>query len=173
MLKRTLIASLLILPVVITGSPAFADKPDVYRSPGKPGAPVDITYHVPQKAGVGESLDLGLQIQPRRAVDSMSVDVRTDAGLALDQPNRVFDYAQLKAGLSQRPGLRVIPQGEGMHYVTVTVTTRVGNLNRASVVMIPVAVGNVTAKPMPAGKLKQTDGQLLETLPAEESSGDN
>lgn len=171
MLKKMLFAGLLVLPFVLVGARAAADKPEAYRSPGKPGAPVDISYHVPHKAGVGESLDLGLQVKSHRALDSMNVDIRTDAGLMLDQPQQRFDYASLKPGLEQHPGLRVIPQGEGLHYVTVTVRTRVGDLERASVVMIPVAVGNAVVKPTPAGVLKQTDGQLLETLPAEESSG--
>lgn len=171
MIKKMLYAGLLVLPIALIGGPASADKPGVYRSPGKPGAPVDVTYHAPQKADVGQSLDLDLRVVPRVKVDAMTVSVRGDEGLMLDQPQQRFDYASLKPGIDQQPSLRVIPQGEGLHYVTVTVRTRVGDLERASVVMIPVAVGNVAAKPAPAGELKQGDGQLLESMPAEESSG--
>lgn len=166
------VGGLLILATTATAT----DKPDVtehsaWRSPGKPQAPVRVSWQLAQTPQVGVPLAIDVQVTPTAAVDSVSVVTRTNnTGLLLKTLDTETRFTKPVRGQPLSRKLEVVPQGEGRFYVSVFITTRRGSDSMARVLMIPVQVGNVQQKLLPEGELKAgPDGRAVISLPAEES----
>jgi hypothetical protein len=151
-----------------------ASKLEIYRSPGKPGAPVALRYAVQGTPAVGKGLPVELTLIPNSRGSRLSVLITTDRGLNLQDPSQRFAYDTVVAGARFTHTVNVMPESEGLFYINVFVTleNEHGSLGRTFAVPIRVGEGKMP-KAAPEGKT-QTDpgGERVEVMPARESGGD-
>jgi hypothetical protein len=135
----------------------------------KPGAAVDIRYEFKGKPAVGAPIDLEVAIIPSVGVDSMNALISGMDGVSVTGTT-IVDFANVDPGKPYTHRVTLLPDRNGVFYVTVTVTTEIGNSSLGRTYAIPFVVGDVqvTQKPAPARDAK---GEPIESLPAKESSG--
>jgi hypothetical protein len=129
---------------------------------GKPGAAVEIRYDFGSKPTVGAPSELQIALVPHAGVDSMEVFVSGMDGVTLSGPlSATFNDVE-----PQKPYIHtvsVLPDHGGVFYLSVVVTTEIGNQNLSRTFAVPFVVGNVPAQQKPA---PQTDGKGEPIQPA-------
>lgn len=144
------------------------------KSPGKPGAPVNVKYSLNGKPAVGVPLDIELTLEPRTALEKFDVEYGVEEGLTLQNPQTRLQVRQQKAGEPLSHVVQVIPQGEGLFYVKLTIrTVSAGGLERAKVQLIPVSVGHGQRKqaPPPGELTTDAEGRPIISMPAKQDNG--
>ena len=136
---------------------------------GKPGAAVDIRYDFKGKPAVGTPMDLEIAIIPSVGVDAMDAKISGMDGVGVTGA-QMLNFAEVDSGKAYTHRVTLLPERAGVFYVTVTVTTQIGNSSLGRTYSIPFVVGDVHAaqKPAPA---KDAKGQAIEPMPAKESGG--
>jgi hypothetical protein len=136
---------------------------------GKPGAAVDIRYEFKGKPAVGTPMDLVIAIIPSVGVDAMDAKISGMDGVGVTGA-QMLNFAEVAPGKAYTHRVTLLPDRSGVFYVTVTVTTQIGNSSLGRTYSIPFVVGSAQAaqKPAPA---KDANGQAIESMPAQESGG--
>ncbi len=129
---------------------------------GKPGAAVDIRYDFGSKPAVGTPTELQIAFIPQAGVDSMEVVVNGMQGVTLAGAQSVT-FAEVEPQKPYMHTLSVLPDRSGVFYLSVVVTTQIGNSNLSRTFSIPFVVGNVPAQQKPA---PQTDAAGEPVQPA-------
>jgi len=135
---------------------------------GKPGAAVNIRYDFSQKPAVGTPLELQLAFIPQAGVDSMEVVVSGMEGVTVSgTPSATF--AEVEPQKPYMHTVTVVPDHGGVFYLSVVVTTQIGNQNLSRTYSVPLAVGNVPAQQKAA---PQTDaaGEPIQPAKAQETT---
>jgi hypothetical protein len=136
---------------------------------GKPGAAVDIRYEFKGKPDVGLPTELSVAIIPNVGVDSMHVVISGMEGVSTTGELQ-GSFPKVEPGKPYMRTVTLLPERNGVYYVTATVTTEIGTSSLGRTFAIPFVVGNVqqAQKPAPA---KDAKGEAIESLPAKESGG--
>lgn len=134
---------------------------------GKPGAAVEIRYDFASKPAVGTPTQLQIVFVPHAGVDSMEVAINATDGVTLSGPLSA-SFTEVEPSKPYQHSVSVLPDHNGVFYISVVVTTQIGNSNLSRTFAIPFAVGNVPAQQKPA---PQTDasGQPVQPAKAQES----
>jgi hypothetical protein len=134
---------------------------------GKPGAAVAIHYDFASKPAVGTPTQLQIVFVPHAGVDSMEVAVNGMDGITVSGPLSA-SFTDVEPSKSYEHTVSVLPDRNGVFYLSVVVTTQIGNSNLSRTFAIPFAVGNVPAQQKPA---PQTDasGQPVQPAKAQET----
>lgn len=134
---------------------------------GKPGAAVEIRYDFASKPAVGTPTQLQIVFVPHAGVDSMEVAINATDGVTLAGPLSA-SFTEVEPSKPYQHSVSVLPDHNGVFYVSVVVTTQIGNSNLSRTFAIPFAVGNVPAQQKPA---PQTDasGQPVQPAKAQET----
>jgi hypothetical protein len=133
---------LLTLVLLLAASAASAAPATAQRSPGKPGAPVDISYSLLGKPVAGQPLEIELRIMAAAAFDAIRLDYGASERLSLGR-----GMPQTLALVAQKPGVpavqrvQVTPQADGLHYFKVRVVTETGGRASMRGIAIPIGVG--------------------------------
>jgi hypothetical protein len=119
--------------------------------PGKPLAPVRISYQLSKDIQLGVPLVVTLSITPMVDAQHLSLHYKTEGALTSGDPQPQFDFGVTPAGTVLQQNITVIPQAEGQHRVIVSVRidSQVGHAGSRSM-SIPIVVGNppqTTLKP--------------------------
>jgi len=142
-------------------------------SPGKPSAPVTISYDVLGTPRVGQPVAVEINLssptvdRPMRL--SYSVSDPDSLVLPEDQPKEISLSIPEGEGRASRQ-VTVVPQREGRVYLNVTaeVDTEIGTMLKS--MAIPLSVGRGEPEPEVNGELKETaDGETVVSMPAEEN----
>lgn len=135
---------------------------------GKPGAAVAIHYDFSSKPAVGTPTQLRVVFVPHAGVDSMEVVLNAMDGITVSGPLSVT-FNDVEPSKPYEHSVSVLPDRNGVFYVSVVVTTQIGNSNLSRTFAIPFAVGNVPAQQKPA---PQTDasGQPVQPAKAQETT---
>jgi len=110
-------------------------------SPGKPGAPVDITYEVIGNAFVGVPVAVNIKIDAAQG----PLDVRysiNDRSALMFQDGQVEQLEIVDPGVGNVQQITVIPQREGRVYVNVSVEVPADFGTMIRSIAIPINVGN-------------------------------
>lgn len=110
---------------------------------GKPAAKVDLSYTVLGTPRAGQPLEVELRVVPKSQFDEIRLDFGGSERLALDRstPDTMGLIAQ-KPGVPALQRVRVVPQGDGLHYLKVRVVTFDENgRTRMRGIAIPIGVG--------------------------------
>lgn len=136
-------------------------------SPGKPTAPVQVTFAQEGAPQVGVALPIEVMAMTSVAVDRLVIDIGVSEGL--DFVPAEWESGPLDAGaVVQRP-VRVTPRGEGEFTVRVMATTWVGERREVKVVTHSVTVGRGAGAPAANGKMQTTpSGERVISMPASE-----
>lgn len=152
--------------------PAVPDDPSARMARavgnGKPGAAVEIRYDFGGKPTVGTPTELQIVFIPHAGVDSMDIAVSGMDGVTLSEPTTA-SFAQVEPQKQYTHTLSVLPDRGGVYYLSVVVTTQIGNSSLARTFSIPFVVGNVPAQQKQA---PQTDaaGEAVQPAKAKETT---
>jgi hypothetical protein len=135
---------------------------------GKPGAAVEIRYEFAGKPTVGTPTDLQIAFIPHAGVDSMDVLVTGMEGVTLSGP-QTATFSEVEPEKGYLHSLSVLPDHSGVYYLSVVVTTQIGNSSLSRTFSVPFVVGNVPAQQKPA---PQTDaaGEAVQPAKAKETA---
>lgn len=135
---------------------------------GKPGAAVAIHYDFSSKPVVGTPTQLRVVFIPHAGVDSMEVVLNGMDGITVSG-SQSANFTEVEPSKPYEHTVTVLPDRNGVFYVSVVVTTQIGNSNLSRTFAIPFAVGNVPAQQKPA---PQTDasGQPVQPAKARETT---
>lgn len=135
---------------------------------GKPGAAADLRYDFSSKPVVGTPMELQLAVIPNAGVDSMEVTVIGMDGVTLSG-SLSTNFAQVESSKPYLHNVSVLPDRSGVFYLSVVVSTQIGNSNLSRTYSIPFVVGNVPAQQKPA---PQTDasGEAVQPAKAQETT---
>lgn len=135
--------------------------------PGKPSAPVQVSFAQEGTPQVGVALPIEVMAMPTVAVDRLVLDVGVSDGL--DFVPGDWESGPLEAGFVVKRPVKVTPRGEGEFTVRVTATTWVGDQREAKVVTHTVTVGRATRASGANGKPETTpSGERVISMPASE-----
>lgn len=135
---------------------------------GKPGAAVEIRYDFGSKPAVGTPTQLQIAFIPHAGVDSMEVFINGMEGMTLSGPLSA-NFTEVEPQKPYVHTLSVLPDRGGVFYLSVVVTTQIGNQNLSRTFSVPFVVGNVPAQEKPA---PQTDasGEPVQPAKAKETT---
>ena len=135
---------------------------------GKPGAAVEIRYEFAGKPTIGTPTDLQIAFIPHAGVDSMDVVVNGMEGVTLSGP-QTATFDEVEPEKAYLHTLSVLPDHSGVYYLSVVVTTQIGNSSLSRTFSVPFAVGTVPAQQKAA---PQTDpsGQAVQPAKAQETT---
>ena len=135
---------------------------------GKPGAAVELRYEFNGKPTVGTPSELQIAFIPHAGVDSMDVAINGMDGLTLSG-QQAINFAEVEPQKPYVHTVSVLPDRNGVFYVSVVVTTQIGNQNLSRTFSVPFVVGNVPAQQKPA---PQTDssGDAVQPAKAKETT---
>jgi hypothetical protein len=135
---------------------------------GKPGAAVDIKYEFSARPELGKPVELQVALIPGAGVDAMDVTFTGMDGITLAGA-LTASFGTVKAGEPYKHNLSVLPDRNGVFYITVSVNTQLGGAQLGKTFSIPFVVGAapVQQKPAPA---KDASGQPVEPMPAQETT---
>jgi hypothetical protein len=152
------------------GEPAAAMPRPSATSPGKPTAPIDISYEVIGNAIVGVPVSINIVITSDRGPVSVEYSIVDNSALMF-QSGQLEQREVLDPSSGSVQQLSVIPQREGRVYVNVSaVIPGEEGLNIRSM-SIPIQVGRAPDKPTANGeKVEGPGGETVNSLPAQESN---
>jgi hypothetical protein len=136
---------------------------------GKPGAAVEIRYEFSGKPTIGTPSQLQIAFIPHAGVDSMDIAIiNTMDGVTVSGP-QTATFPEVEPQKPYVHTLSVLPDHNGVFYLSVVVTTQIGNQNLSRTFSVPFVVGNVPARQKPA---PQTDasGEAVQPAKARETT---
>ena len=159
-----------------TPAPAAADKPAdptlrMARAVGngKPGAAVDIKYEFVSKPSVGAPTELQVAFIPNAGVDSLDATISGMEGVTL-AGTLTASFADVEPGKPYIHTISLLPDRNGVFYITVAVNTQIGGSSLGRTFSIPFVVGNPPAQKK-AEPARDASGEAIEPMKAEESTG--
>ncbi|CAN5219647.1 hypothetical protein BH24PSE2_BH24PSE2_21840 [soil metagenome] len=151
------------------GTPAVgADQAPEWVSPGKPSAPVEMTYRLLTKPEAGMPLDVDVSLSSRVQADVLTIEYGfPDAALTAVTASKTESIHDPGAGVQYRRSLRVLPRDEGQFHINVVVTLVRAGVPQSRAFSIPVRVG---LQAVEVRGLLKTDGtgRPIISLPARE-----
>ena len=135
---------------------------------GKPGAAVEIRYEFSGKPTIGSPSELQIAFIPHAGVDSMEIVINGMDGVTLSGA-QIANFADVEPQKPYVHTVSVLPDRNGVFYLSVVVTTQIGNQNLSRTFSVPFVVGNVPAQQKPA---PQTDasGEAVQPAKAKETT---
>jgi hypothetical protein len=144
-------------------------------TPGKPSAPINVTYQLLDHPSVSAPLHIEISIQPRVAASAVKLEYTVQGNMNSIDPSMQASFMATAAEQVIKHTIQVAPQGEGQHRVNVFVTliTQDGQA-QTEVLVIPVVVGTLAGvkkieHPNKAAMQTDAHGQPIIVLPAEET----
>lgn len=158
---------------VAAPAPAPVEDPTVRmaRAVGdrKPGAAVDIRYDIATRPQVGVPTQIKVAFVPNVGVDSLSATLTGMEGITVAGDLKP-QFEQVQGGKAYEHTFSLLPDREGVYYVTVAVTTTLSGASVGRTFSIPFVVGTREApqqKPAPA---TDAAGQAIQSMDAQEST---
>lgn len=137
---------------------------------GKPTAPVSISYTVPEKADVGESITVTVKFKILSDAENVDLKLTADKGLELTSGETEMAYGSQPANSTFSESVAVVPHTEGILYLNVFVTGTFNGKTMVRTGAVPVNVGTNTRKIMKKSGKITTDstGRKIIIMPADE-----
>jgi hypothetical protein len=139
-------------------------------SPGKPTAPIDISYEIVGNAIVGSPVMINIVVTSDYGPVNVEYSIVDNSALMF-QSGQVERREVLDPSSRSVQQLSVIPQREGRVYVNVSADIpTVDGLNIRSM-SIPIQVGSAPEQPADNGEMVEgPGGEVVNSLPAQESN---
>jgi hypothetical protein len=135
---------------------------------GKTSAPVDMKYDMLAKPALGQPFEVELVFDPRRAADTLEIEITDAPGLVL-VGEKTAKFGPVEAGQSYTAKVLVKGDSAGLYYIGVLakMSTQVQTESRAFAV--PVVIGDPAAGQKPAAAaVLDSEGQAVQPMKAEE-----
>jgi hypothetical protein len=135
---------------------------------GKPGAAVEIRYEFGGKPVVGAPTEVQIAFIPHAGVDSMEIVINGMDGVTLTGAQSA-NFTDVEPKKPYVHTLTVQPDRGGVFYLSVVVTTQIGNQNLSRTFSVPFVVGNVPAQQKAAPETDAT-GEPVQPAKAQETT---
>jgi hypothetical protein len=160
-------------PAAAAMAPAKADDPDsrlaTAVATGKTSAGVDLKYDVAAKPAPGQDFQIELVFLPRVAADVLEVEVTPIPGITLVS-GATARFENVTAGERYTAPVVARAEGQGLYYLGVAARMATKVQTEARTFSVPVVVGDAVAAQKPEqAPAQDASGQVIESLPAEES----
>lgn len=132
---------------------------------GKPGAAVDIRYDFASKPEVGKPMEVQIAFVPRSGVEALDATISGMNGITV-AGNLKPHFDNVQAGNSYLHTFTLLPDRNGVYYVTVAVTTTLSGASIGRTFSIPFVVGAAPAQEK-AAPPKDASGQAVQPMKAE------
>lgn len=145
-------------------------------SKGKPSAPVAISYSIPEKNSIGDSIPVSITIQILSDVDNLTLEVIAEEGLRLPSPGPYeWSYGSRPRNATVSETVIVIPSQKGRQYLNIFVAGVFNGKQMGHSLSIPMNVGTTGEKTLKKSNWVTTDskGQKIVIMPAEEKANEN
>jgi hypothetical protein len=136
---------------------------------GKPGAAVDIKYEFASRPEVGRPVELNVALIPSAGVDSMDVTFGGMDGITL-AGSLMQSFSEVRAGEPHSHALSVLPDRNGVFYISASVSTQIGGASLTRAFSIPFVVGSAPVQQKTAPPATDASGQPVEPMQAEETT---
>jgi hypothetical protein len=133
----------------------------------KPGAAVDIRYDIASKPEVGIPTQIKLAFIPNAGVDALSATLSGMDGITIAGDLKP-QFENVEAGKPYEHTFSLLPDREGVYYVTVAVTTTLSGASVGRTFSIPFVVGARPAVQQKPAVSTDESGQPIESMPAQE-----
>jgi hypothetical protein len=138
---------------------------------GKPGSAVDIKYEFLARPEVGKPIEVEIVLIPSAGVDAMDATFSGMEGVTLAGTLNA-SFTEVKSGEPYQHRISILPDRNGVFYITVTVNTQIGGATLARTFSIPFVVGDATGQQKPkVAPAKDASGQPIQPMKAEEGKG--
>lgn len=138
---------------------------------GKPGAAVDLRYEIASKPQVGIPTEVKVTFIPSAGVDALDATMTGMDGITI-AGNLKAHFDNVESGKPYEHTFSLLPDREGVYYITVVTTTTMGSASIARTFSIPFVVGTQQAQQQKkAAPPKDATGQAVQPMKAEESGG--
>ena len=140
--------------------------------PSKPSAPVSISYTVPAKAAVDESVEVTIKFNTRSDVEELTLTLTGGNGLELVPAEYEIDYGTQPLNSTFSETVTVVPRSEGVLYLNIFVAgTFNGNrMVRTGAVPVKVGSGDIGKMLKKSGQVtSDAEGRKIIIMPARES----
>lgn len=131
---------------------------------GKPGAAVDIRYEILARPEVGKPVEVDVALLPGPGVDAMEVTFSGMEGITL-AGSLVANFPSVKAGETYKHTLSLLPDRNGVFYITVSVNTSMGEATLGRNFSLPFVVGKTPVQQKAAPQL-DSKGEPVEVMKA-------
>ena len=139
-------------------------------SPGKPTAPIDISYEVIGNAIVGSPVSINIVVTSDRGPVTVQYSI-VDRSALMFQTGQVQRRDVLEPSSRKVQQLAVIPQREGRAYVNVSAEIPTADGLNIRSISIPIQVGSAPDEPTANGEMVEgPDGETVNSMPAQESN---
>jgi len=150
----------------VTGKPA---RQDAVMSPGKPTAPISMSYEILNKPVVGTPVQINIDISSSQGPVTVHYSI-ADASALEFQAGQVERYDIHDASRREPRQLAVVPRREGRLYVNVSAEVATPGGVKIRSMSIPIRVGRAPEAPTPNGELMEApDGETVISMPAQEA----
>jgi len=144
---------------------AYKDTPKISRHqqgmanfPGKPHAPVTMTYDFVNTAELGKELEIKLTVRVERDTQTLEVKYKTNDSLKSMDVIQQHVFGNMQKGASETVIIRVVPEQAGLHYVNVFAAIAVDGGMQSRSFAIPVTTGSQSTEQMKATQTKLPKG---------------
>jgi len=149
-------------------APTVADAPA--NSPGKPTAPIDISYEVIGNAIVGSPVSINVIVTSAAGPVNVQYSI-VDSSAMMFQTGQVQRLEIADPSLGNVQQLSVIPQREGRVYINVSAEIQAPDGLRIRSIAIPIKVGRAPVEASVNGEVVEgPDGETVISMPAQESN---
>lgn len=127
--------------------------------PGKMSAPITISYVVPEKATIRESVSVLVKFQTHSDADDLKLELTTEEGLIFTSGNRNISYGSQPASSTFSETVTVVPDTGGILYINVFVTGTFNGRTMVRTGAVPIKVGSDLRKMLKTPGQVTTDSQ--------------
>jgi hypothetical protein len=139
-------------------------------SPGKPSAPISMTYEIVGNPIVGVPVLINVDVHSEAGPVTVHYRIN-DTSALMFQDGQVERWQIPDPASAQTQQLSVVPQREGRLYVNVSAEVMTANGAMIRSMSIPIKVGASPAAPIQNGELVEgPDGEKVISLPARETN---
>ena len=126
---------------------------------GKMTAPITISYIVPEKAAVRESVSVLVKFQTHSDADDLKLELTTGEGLVFTSGNRNVSYGSQPANSTFSETVTVVPNTDGILYINVFVTGTFDGRTMVRTGAVPIKAGSDVRKMLKTPGQVSTDAQ--------------
>lgn len=135
---------------------------------GKPGAAVELRYEIASKPQVGVPTQVKVVFVPTAGVEALDATMTGMDGITIAGDLQAH-FESVEAGKPYEHTFSLLPDRDGVFYVSVAVTTTIGGASIARTFSIPFVVGTRQAAQQKQPPQKDASGQAIQSMKGEES----
>lgn len=143
---------------------------NVSKASGKPMAPIEVAYTVPESAAIGASVSVVVTIRPLSDVTDLNLQITAGEGLSLSAGDFVRHYGAQTRDTVLSETVTAVPNTQGILYLNVFASGAFKGKTMSSASAVPISVGLSPERMLKkSGKTEHdASGRPIIVMPAEE-----